>query len=137
MNWSEIPWSPSSRTLRQFAGLWIGCFGGWAGWHAAHSHPVWAVVLAALAAKVGLLGLVRPGAVRPVFVAWMVVTFPIGWAVSRLALAFLYFGVFTPLGFWFRLISRDLLGLRYRPERTTYWLPKPAVHDPRRYYRPF
>jgi hypothetical protein len=137
MNWSDIPWSPPARTLRQFAGLWIGCFGGLAGWHALQGHPTWAPSLAALAVTVGPLGLMRPRLVRPIFVAWMVVTFPIGWAVSRLALAFLFYGVFTPLGLWFRLSGRDLLGLRHRPERTTYWTLKPAVHDVHRYYRPF
>ena len=28
MQWSDIPFVPSSRTLRQFAGLWIAVFGG-------------------------------------------------------------------------------------------------------------
>ena len=137
MNWSEIPWSPSSRTLRQFAGLWIGCFGSLACWHAFRDDTAWAVGFTALALTVGPIGLIRPRAVRPIFVGWMILTFPIGWTVSRLALAFLYFGVFTPLALWFRLTGRDLLGLRHRRGRTTYWIPKPAVHDVRRYYRPF
>jgi len=137
MNWSDIPWSPPPRTLRQFGVLWIGCFGGLAYWHGFQGHAAWAASLAALAITVGPLGLIFPRAVRPIFVTWLVLAFPIGWAVSHLALAVLYYGVFTPLGLWFRLTGRDALGLRHRPERTTYWMPKPPVHDARRYYRPF
>jgi hypothetical protein len=137
MNWAEIPWSPPSRTLRQFAVLWFGCFGGLASWHAFQNHLVSAAGWGALTLSVGFMGLFRPQAIRPVFVGSMVITFPLGWAISRLTLAVLYYGLFTPLGLWFRLTGRDQLGLRYCPEQTTYWQPKPTVHDTCRYYRPF
>src|SRR5262245_26479209 len=99
MQWSDISFAPPSRILRQFAGLWLIFFGGLACWQGfLEGNQTAALVLAALALAVGPLGLLRPQAVRPLFVAWMVLAFPIGWAVSRVLLAFLYYGIFTPVG---------------------------------------
>ena len=32
MQWSDIQFRPPEKTLRQFAGLWLVCFGGLAAW---------------------------------------------------------------------------------------------------------
>jgi hypothetical protein len=129
MNWSEIPWRPTARTLRQFAALWL-VFAGLLGWR------VGGAPLAALAVAVGVAGLLRPALVRPLFVGLMVVTAPVGWLVSRLLLALLFYGLFTPVGVLFRLLGRDALELR-RPDRPSYWAPKATPSDPRRYLQPF
>ena len=76
-------------------------------------------------------------AVKPIFVGWLVLTFPIGWTVSNLMLAILFYGVFTPLGLVFRLRGRDLLGLRRREGVESYWAKKPEVTDMKRYLREF
>ena len=34
MQWSDIPFQPDRKTLRQFAGLWLVFFGGMALWQA-------------------------------------------------------------------------------------------------------
>ena len=34
MQWSDIPFHPTAKTLRQFAGLWLVFFGGIALWQA-------------------------------------------------------------------------------------------------------
>jgi hypothetical protein len=138
MRWSDITFSPSVRVLRQFAGLWGIFVGGLAIWYGLWGgHPLARLVLAALAGSVGLLGLVWPGTVRWVYVTWMVAAFPFGWLISRVVLAVLFFGVFTPLALLFRLTGRDLLQLRRPAARETYWITKPAVADARRYFRPF
>lgn len=134
MNWSDIPRRPPRSTLRSFAGIWLVWFAGLAGWQAASGNAAAASVLAAAAAAVGLSGVVRPAAVRPVFVGSLVLTFPVGWAVWRLLLAALFFGAFTPLAVYFRLIRRDPLGLRPAPNAATYWSPKPLRADLRSYF---
>jgi hypothetical protein len=136
MIWSDIPWSPSSRTLRQFAGLWLLFVGGLACWHGWHGETAAAVSLALLAGGVGTLGLVVPQAIRPLFVGWMVAAFPIGWTVSYVLMALLFYAVFTPLGLAFRLTGRDALGLRRRPEAPSYWQPKTAANV-QQYFRQF
>ena len=86
---------------------------------------------------VGPLGLVVPRAVRPIFVAWMVLAFPIGWAISNVVLVALFYGLFTPIGALFRLIGRDPLRLRPQPAGATYWVEKPQAEDARRYFQQF
>ena len=138
MRWSDIPFSPPERTLRQFAGLWIAFFGGLAHWQGlVRGRLGLALVLAVIAVVVGVLGLLRPPAIRPIFVGWMVLAFPIGLVVSHVLLGVVFYGLFTPLGLVFRLIGRDLLALKPRPDLPTYWETKPATADVRRYFRQF
>jgi hypothetical protein len=96
-----------------------------------------AAALAVLALSVGPLGLIWPRAVRPVHVAALIATFPIGWLVSHLILAGLFYGLFTPLGLIFRLQGRDALGQGHRPDRGTYWAEKPMPANLGRYFRQF
>jgi hypothetical protein len=65
------------------------------------------------------------------------VAFPLGWLVSQLVLAILFYGVFTPLALVFRLIGRDALALKKPSGEATFWRPKPTPSDPRRYFRQY
>ncbi len=104
--------------LRQFAGLWLACFGGLALWHGLVRGQMFAATgFAILALTLGPIGLVRPNWIKAVYVAWMVLAFPIGWTVSQLVLALIYFGLFTPLALVFRLLGRDPLNRARRPDR--------------------
>jgi hypothetical protein len=137
MRWSDIPFQPTVRTLRQFAFLWIvACMSLAARQWFHHENRLLAGVLVA-AAVVGLWGCWRPRDLRPIFVGWMVLAFPIGWTVSTLLLAVLYFGIFTPLALLFRLKGRDLLQMRYDPATTTYWQPKKTSTNPKSYLNQF
>ena len=138
MTWSDISFAPPARTLRQFAGLWLLFFAALAAARGLRDGLTpQALGLVALALAVGPLGLWRPALVRPVYVAATVLTFPLGWALSRLLLAALYYGVFTPLGLLFGLLGRDALQLRPCPQQASYWVTKPAPQDVSRYFRQF
>jgi len=137
MQWSDITFTPPPRTLRQFAGLWLLIFGGLAVMQGIGDRPGVALVLGGVALAVGLPGLVKPTLVRPVYVGATLLTFPIGWTVSKLVLACLYFGLFTPVALVFRLIGRDVLCRRPRQGAETYWTPKSMPIAPDRYFRPF
>jgi hypothetical protein len=138
MQWSDIPRDPPPSRLRQFAGLWILFFLGLAAWQGlGHGRRAVAAVCAALALSLGPLGLIRPQALRPVFVGWMVLAFPIGWLVSHTLLALVYYGLFTPLALVFRVIGRDALALKRPRAATSYWQVRPQVTDPRRYFKQF
>jgi Saxitoxin biosynthesis operon protein SxtJ len=138
MTWSDIPWRPSARMLRQFAGLWIAFFASLAYLNGVlRGNADLALVFAALVVAVGPLGLVWPRAIRPVFVGWMILAFPIGWTVSHLVMAVLYYGVFTPVGLCCRLWGRDVLGRRYPPDQATYWMPITPTTGSGSYFRQF
>ena len=138
MRWSDIQFDPPRRTLRQFAWLWLAFFGGMALWQAlVKAHIALGLTLAALALIVGSLGVARPETVRFIYVGWMVLAFPIGWTVSQIMLALMFFGLFTPLGLVFRLIGRDPLQRARRSDRKSYWQPKPTPTDLKRYFKQF
>ena len=138
MQWTDIPFDPPRKTLRQFAALCLVIFGSMALWEAlVRGHSRVAAILAFLALAVGPLGLARPEWIRWFFVGWMVLAFPIGWTVSQVLLAVLFFGLFTPIGLVFKLFGRDPLERTRRPDRKTYWTPKPAPADLRRYFKQF
>jgi len=135
MQWSDIQFNPSEKTLRQFAGLFLIVFSLLALVEVQFRHrPQLALVYGALAVAIGPLGLLRPQFVRPIWVAWSVVAFPLGWVVSTAFLAMLFYVLFTPIGMVFRLIGRDVLALR-RSDAQTYWKPRPAARDKRAYFR--
>jgi Saxitoxin biosynthesis operon protein SxtJ len=137
MQWSDVVKPPPTKMLRQFAGLCLVVFVGLAGWRAWRGHAgtvTW--ILAAFGAVVGGVGLVAPQAIRWVYTTWMIVAFPIGWTISRLMLLLLFYGVFTPIAFVFRLRGRDPLRLRARAAATgTYWQPKPKPATAADYFR--
>jgi hypothetical protein len=138
MQWSDIPFHPRRKLLRQFAALWIAFFGGLALWQVVvRGHGAAGAVLGVLALTVGPIGLARPEWLRPVYVSWMVLAFPIGWTVSQVVLAVMFYGVFTPIGLLFRVRRRDLLERTRRPGLPSYWTPKPLATDPIRYYCQF
>ena len=87
MQWSDIQFNPPRKVLRQFAGLWLAFFGGLAVWQwLGRGHGTAAAILGLLALTVGPIGLARPDWLRPVYVAWMVLAFPIGWTISQIIL---------------------------------------------------
>jgi len=138
MQWSDISFAPPARMLRQFAGLWLGFFGLAAVVQGVFRHRlVLMAVFAAMAVVVGALGLLKPAAIRPIYVGSMILAFPIGWTVNKIVLGCMFYGIFTPLAVFFRIIGRDSLSRRRRPALETYWSVKSQPSDPSRYFRPF
>jgi Saxitoxin biosynthesis operon protein SxtJ len=137
MQWADIPRNPTIRTLRQFAALLAAVFGWMALWQwYRHGNGV-AAAVCLVVSLVGVWGCWRPADLRPIFVGWMVLVFPIGWTVSLLALTVLFFGVFTPIGLAFRLAGRDFLRLNKDPAAESYWEPMAVNLDPKSYLNQF
>jgi hypothetical protein len=135
MKWSDIQFNPPARTLRQFAALWMVFFAGLAAWQAALRGHVWVgATLAILALTIGPLGLFKPQAMRWIYVTWMIVAFPVGWTVSRIALGLLFYLVFTPVAFFFKLRGRDPLHRRQCPDEGSYWTTKQMPTNVRKYF---
>jgi saxitoxin biosynthesis operon SxtJ-like protein len=130
--------NPTDRMLRQFAAISIVFFGAIAARQEFHHHRHGlAIVFAVLAVTVGPLGLTWPRVIKPVFIGWMAFAYPIGWTVSRIVLGVIFYGLFTPVAWVFRLIGRDELALKSQPTAATYWRPKPSASDQSQYLRQF
>src|SRR5437773_2493894 len=122
MTWSDISSNPRARTLRQFAGVWLIFFVGFGvKLYMKHGQHQAGLTLGAIGIVIGGLGLLKPSAVRLLFVVCMVLAFPVGWLVSNLLLALMFYGIITPLGLLFRLKGRDLLCRKPDPGRTSFW----------------
>jgi hypothetical protein len=138
MQWSDIPFRPSRSTLRQFGVIGLILMSGMAAWRMRqHGLDAGVLCMGVLAVVFAIGGIVEPNWLRPVFVAWLVAAFPIGWLISQIVLVILYYAVITPIGLILRLYGRDALRLKPRPTEASYWQVKPTVTDVRRYYQQF
>src|SRR4029453_11052824 len=124
MQWSDVTATPNQKRLRQFAVLCLVIFVGLAAWRAAPGEVNWGTwLLATAGVTIGGPGIWRPTTIRYVYSGWMIAAFPIGWTVSRLMIAAMFFIVFTPVALLFRVLKRDALHLRGAPAQS-YWTPK-------------
>jgi hypothetical protein len=144
----EIDWNPGEKQLRTFGRVClvgfalIGALVAWRsaafgtpfGWHEPWQLPI---LLWAAAVVLATVGALRPLALRRVYVAWMTLTYPIGWTVSHALLAVVYFGVFSLVGLVFRIVGRDPLQRRFDREAGTYWVRRSGPSDIRSYFRQF
>jgi hypothetical protein len=133
----EINWNPDSRTLRWFAGLQFVffCVVAWLWWTSLGTTG--GTVLIALSAVAGIVGLARPAWIRPVYIAWMVAVFPIGWVMSHVVLAVIYYVVLTPIALMVRWRRGDPLQRQFDPAAPTYWTLRRPSEDTKRYFRQY
>ena len=138
MKWSDLPLKPTARALRQFAAAWLIFFlaVGVYRYLARGQHQV-GVAVGVMAVVIGVTGLIRPAAVRWLYVVATVLTFPIGWVVSQIMLALMFYGVISPLALLFRIRGRDLLTIRPAPDRPSFWTPKQTPENMGRYFRQY
>lgn len=129
----EINWQPSDRQLRQF-----GLFAflalpiiAWL-WSRDTSYTAIAAIAGAVAA---VLAMTVPQALKFVFLGLSLLTFPIGLVVSELIVMLIFFGVFLPIGLFFRITGRDNLQLNRDRGGVTYWRPKSPPKGVASYYR--
>lgn len=134
----EFKRDPSPREVRQFALLWLpGICLVLAGWAVARSHLSWAAAAAIVAAISLILAIWRPCWVRPLYVAWMGIAFPLGWLVAHLLLAGIYFLLITPIGLILRIARRDPLARQFDREAQSYWTARETTDDRDRYFRQY
>jgi hypothetical protein len=138
MSLIAINWKPDRKVLVEFSEFgmfFLGMVAAPLAYFRGQSTLAATLWVAAVAGR--LIGLVRPQWLKPVFVGMMVITWPIGWVVSHASLAFLYYGVITPIGVFMRLAGRDSMNRRFDPSAKTYWEPYNPDRGMDRYLRQF
>ncbi len=144
----EVNWNPDRRELRSFGWIALGVFAALGTLVfirrmllGIHLDPAVAVGVAyalwTLALLCAVLALMAPRMLRPLYVGLIAVSLPIGYVVSHVLMAAVYFGVVTPIGLIFRLMGRDLLSRRWDPDAPSYWVRRQPAKDVRRYFRQF
>ena len=133
----HVNWRPDAAELRRFAiamliGFTVlGLLSLWrAGGIGTASIVLWSVgVVLASAAFV-------PGLGKVAYLAVYLPTSIIGYVVSNVILALMFFLIITPLGIILKLMGKDLLQQR-RQKDTTQWTPVKGVKTEDSYYRQF
>lgn len=133
----HVKWRPDAAELRRFAiSMLVGfsLLGLFAAWRAKEigTGPIvlWSIgLLLAIAAFVPRLG-------RVAYLAVYLPTSIMGYFVSHVLLALMFFFVITPLGITLRLVGKDPLQQR-RQGHKTGWTPIKVVKNDNSYYRQF
>jgi hypothetical protein len=133
-----IDWQPSRSRLRWFAAGQVA----FAALAAAviYRRTGWVALPAALvgaALLIGAAGWLRASLLRPVYLAWMLAAFPVGWLVSHVVLAAIFYLVLTPIGLALRLCGRDPLERGFDRGAASYWVPRPPEQGADRPFRQF
>ena len=134
----EFNRDPSPQTLRWFGVLFAvfcGLVGGLLAWRfdaLGAARIVWIVGLA-VAAVYYLVPPIR----KALVVGWTALFFPVGWVLSHVLLAAIYYLVLTPIALVMRLFGRDPLHRRFDPTADTYWVAYRGDRSLKRYFRQF
>lgn len=98
----------------------------------------YAVWMLYVAAAFLLPGLLYPPVLRPIFVVWIKFALALNWVMTRLLLSIVFFGMITPLRWFFALIGKDTLDRARDPNAQTYWQDaEEQPTDPKRYFRQY
>jgi hypothetical protein len=135
----DINWNPSPKELRVFAVLqliffaivaWLLLRQGWA-------TTGWASTIFVGSVIVAVTGLFKPTWLRAMYVVWMAAVFPIGFVVSHVLMAAVFYLVVTPIGLIMRLVGHDPMHRKQDHDAKTYWQPRTPPQGNRGYFRQF
>jgi hypothetical protein len=133
----DIRWNPSRKELRIFAVLLIGFFAVVEGLIAVRGWEVPAALVGGAGFVAGAAGFLFPSLLRPIYLVWILAAFPIGWLVSHLGMALVFYLCITPIGLLLRLLRGDPLDRRWDRQAETYWKSRRRDRDSSRYFRQF
>ncbi len=134
----QLNLKPRDKTLKEFAEFGMFILGLVAApWLLYRGQTTAAVVLWATAIALRALAFVNPQWVKWPFVVLSVITWPIGFVVSHLALFGIYYLIFTPVALVFRLLGRDALKRKLDRQATSYWEAYNPNRGAARYLRQF
>ena len=134
----EVNRNPGKGELNWFGLIFMAFFGliGALVWFKLDSHSV-ARWIWTVAGAVTLLYYAIPPLRRLLYLAWMYAAYPIGWVMSHVVLAIVFYLVFTPIGLLMRLFGKDPMQRRFRKDGGSYWQEHNPHREPGRYFRQF
>ena len=72
---------------------------------------------------------------RFLFRSVMLVSFPIGFVLFPILIGLIYYGLFTPIGWLFRLIGRDTMHRSFDKKAATYWHTRGPARPASSYFK--
>ena len=76
-----------------------------------------------------LPALIFPQILKMPYRFWMKLSDIMGWIMTRVILTILFYLVFTPTALILKVIKKDLLNLKIKPNQSSYWLEKKTQLD--------
>jgi len=138
MSLIRIDRNPAPRQLALFGVIWLVFFGvvGVVVLQRTDSLAA-ACAIWTIAAMVPLVGWTVPRFMLLVYLGMSYAAFPIGFVLSHVILAIVYYFVVTPVGLLMRPFGYDPMHRRFEKQATTYWVPHQRDEDVKRYFRQF
>ena len=143
----ELNLKPDTKTLRQFGVIALIAFGaigylvtkdnGLFGLDFGTAGPTVAYVLWGLGAVSGLLSLVAPSLNRFLYIALIVITYPIGFVISYTVLGVFYYLIITPVALLFKVLGRDTMTRAFPGKKDSYWVEHKDTDDVGRYFKQY
>ncbi len=91
-----------------------------------------------LAGAFGVVGLIAPPALKPIFIVWMKFALVLNWFMTRLLLSIVFYLMILPTGLFIRIFKDDPLKRKFQPDAKSYWEePDEQPDDPARYENMF
>ena len=79
----------------------------------------------------------RPSLRVSIYRGWIFAVMPIGWVISHVLLALIYYLLLTPVGLAMRMLGYDPMHRQFDTDAMTYWKERDAKSDPQSYFRQF
>ena len=73
-----------------------------------------------------LSGLIIPATLKKIYLIWMTGSLVLGWVMSRVIIAILFFFILTPIALIAKMFGKKFLDLDFRDGKTSYWVIKEA-----------
>ena len=134
----EFNLNPSQRDLKIFGWLlpvfftFIGGLMLWRFQSMSVAQSLWIVGVVMTLVYWGL-----PRLQRLVYVGWIYAAYPIGWTVSHIILAIVFYLVITPIGLVMWLVRYDPMQRKLDRQAKSYWSVRKSAADVKQYYRQF
>jgi hypothetical protein len=90
-------------------------------WPLTYENPIriWSVIISLIFL---ILGLMKSKLLTPLNILWFKFGMILGAIVAPVVMGIVFFLVITPIGFFMKIIGKDLLKKRYDKKKVTYWI---------------
>jgi hypothetical protein len=115
--------TPNIQELRSFAltiSVALGIVGALVLWRRG---PI-GFIFIAIGAVILLAGLVWPKSLIILYKAWMTLALVLGFIMSHIILALVYYLVLSPIGLFMKMLGKDPLTLKFNPKASSYWVKR-------------
>ena len=93
-------------------------------WYVSHAYSLfklYPILLSVIILTVVIVAFLKPRLFKPFYCMGMKVSYSIGQVISRVMLVLFFLIVLTPIALILRLLGKEVLSLRFRSGKETYW----------------